>query len=302
MLAALAGGLFVLTRGDSGASGSSGDPTPTPSTSVTPTPTPAPVPPLPLGGTTILPDYFVVAYYGTATTESLGVLGEDTPDGIMPRLREAAAPYAASGRPVQTAYELIATIADGVPGDGDYNHDLSREDVQKYIDAAHRNKTLLVLDIQPGRTDFLEVAKRWKWALRDPWVGLAIDAEWRMGPGEVPGQQIGQVSAEEVNEVTEWLSAIVENNDLPQKLFLIHQFHLTMLPDIDKIEPRPGLAMVHHVDGFGTRHLKMETYHAVERSDLFHMGFKLFYDEDSNMFKAPAILGIRPEIEYVSYQ
>jgi hypothetical protein len=60
--------------------------------------------------------------------------------------------------------------------------------------------------------------------------------------------------------------------------------------------------MVQHVDGFGTRSQKLATYRTVERSDKFHMGFKLFYDEDTDIFKPHGVLRIRPRADFVSYQ
>ncbi len=56
------------------------------------------------------------------------------------------------------------------------------------------------------------------------------------------------------------------------------------------------------MDGFGTRRQKLATYHAVERSDKFHLGFKLFYDEDVHRFHPKEVLGIRPRVAYVGYQ
>ena len=235
---------------------------------------------LPLGGRTIFPGHLLVAYYGTAGTGALGVLGEGTPDRITTRLREAAKPFNASGRTVQIVYELIVTIVDAHPGaDGDYNHDIARSHVERYIKAAHRNRALLVLDLQPGRSDFLTVAKRWRWALRDPWVGLAIDPEWRMAPGQIPARTIGQVNAGEINHVSKWLTRIAIERDQPQKIFMVHQFRKDMVQNIDNVINRPRLAMVQHVDGFGTQSQKLSTYRSVEQSDQFQMGFKLFYDE-----------------------
>ena len=39
----------------------------------------------------------------------------------------------------------------------------------------------VVLDLQPGRTDFLTQAKRYEPLLALPHVGLALDPEWRLG-------------------------------------------------------------------------------------------------------------------------
>ena len=71
---------------------------------------------------------------------------------------------------------------------------------------------------------------------------------------------------------------------------------------IGRIRHRQGLAMLQHADGFGTQSQKLETYHHVERHEQFYMGFKLFYDEDSDLFRPREVLRIKPRIDYVSYQ
>jgi hypothetical protein len=260
-------------------------------------------PQLPFGGTHIYPGRILVAYYGTAGTGALGVLGEGSIPAMTRKLRKQAAGYSRPDRPAQIVYELIVTVADGVPGsDGDYSHDISRDKVETFIRAAHNNKALLVLDLQPGRTDFLTVARRWAWALKDPWVSLALDPEWRMGPGEVPAQTIGHVTADEINKTSAWLETLTRMNHLPDKLLMIHQFRTTMVRNIELVKDRPHLAEIQHVDGFGTQRQKLETYRAVERDPQFRMGFKLFYDEDIDMFRPAEVMRINPKVRYVSYQ
>ncbi|WP_158647926.1 hypothetical protein [Nocardioides houyundeii] len=246
---------------------------------------------------------FLVAYYGTAATGALGVLGETDADTMHSRLRKAAKPFRRKSERIQPVYELIATVADPIPGaDGDYNHDVLHSRVQEYIDAAQRNKALLVLDLQPGRSDFLTVAKRWEWALAHPWVGLALDPEWRMGPDQVPGQSIGSVRAKEVNQVSQWLDDLTAASALPQKVFVLHQFQAAMVGRIKKVADRPNLAEVQHVDGFGTPAQKQATYDAVARPRQFAMGFKLFYDEDSPRMRAGAVRRKLPAVRFVSFQ
>jgi hypothetical protein len=260
--------------------------------------------PLPGGGTRVFAgNRFLVAYYGTGQTAALGVLGESDPDTMDRRLHRAAAPFRRPGLRIGHVYELIVTIADASPGpDGDFSHDIPRAEVQRYIDAAHRNDALLLLDVQPGRSGFLETAQRWEWALRDPWVGLALDPEWRMGPREVPGRTIGQVGAREVNRTSAWLATLTKDHGLPEKLFVVHQFRTDMLPDIDRVHPRAFLAMVQHVDGFGTPGQKLATYHHVARPRQFTMGFKLFYDEDVRRMAPPQVHALRPRVRFVSFQ
>lgn len=275
--------------------------TPAPTQGDEPTPAPAA---LPGGGTKVFGgNHFLVAYYGTGQTPSMGVLGESDPDTMDARLRRAARPFGAPDRPVRRVYELIVTVVDPHPGpDGDYSHDIPRSVVEEYVEAAHRNGALLLLDIQPGRTGFLDVAKRWEWALRDPWVGLALDPEWRMGDHQVPARTIGQVRAAEVNRTSAWLSRLTRDEGLPEKLFVVHQFRTDMVLGIGEVRRRPGLAMVQHVDGFGTRHQKRATYAAVARPRQFTMGFKLFYDEDVDRMGPAAVHALRPRVRFVSFQ
>jgi hypothetical protein len=264
----------------------------------------APVPQLPGGGRRIFGSHrFLVAYYGTAQTGAMGVLGATDPETMQRRLRRAARPFRERGEHIQPVYELIVTVADRSPGrDHDYSHDIPRDLVQRYVSTARRRGALLLLDLQPGRSPFPVVARRWAWALTKPWVGLALDPEWRMGPHEVPARVIGSVRAAEVNRTSLWLSRLVRRRGLPQKLFVLHQFRLTMLPDVRRIAHRPGLAMVQQADGFGTRRQKLATYHAITRPHQFRQGFKLFYHWDAHRFTPRQVRRIRPEVSFVSYQ
>ncbi len=258
---------------------------------------------LPLGGTEIFPHYQLVAFYGTAHTASLGVLGQGTPPRMTKRLRAAARPFRVEGKRIQIVYELIVSVADRHAGsDGTYSHDIPRAYVQKFIDLARRNKALLLLDIQPGRESFLPRARHYRWALRQPFVGLALDPEWRMGPRQVPARTIGHVGAVEINRVSRFVADVAHRNKLPEKLFVIHQFRREMVTNIDRVRTRPGLAMVQHIDGFGSRAQKLATYHHVAEPSQFTMGFKLFYDEDTHLFRPREALAIRPRISFVSYQ
>ncbi|MGI8888508.1 MAG: hypothetical protein ACR2GB_06000, partial [Nocardioidaceae bacterium] len=90
------------------------------------------------------------------------------------------------------------SVADVAPGaDGDYSHLIPRSYVREYVRAARRKRALLVMDFQPGRSTFLSQVKQFSWALEKPFVGVALDPEGRMGPGEVPAQTIGSVGAKE---------------------------------------------------------------------------------------------------------
>jgi hypothetical protein len=259
---------------------------------------------LPGGGRRLFPDRRIVAYYGAPQDDELGALGIGTPAHAARRLERQAKPYATKARPVLPAMELLAVTAAASPGEGSrYNTRQDASIIDRYHRAARKAKALLVLDIQPGRSDFFTEATRLKRWLKEPDVGLALDPEWRMGPGQVPGQVIGHVDAREVNAVSAWLSKIVVRRKLPQKLFLIHQFTNDMVDDT-QLHERAGLAMVLNADGFGTRALKKAKYHSFTSSPrpFFGEGFKLFYREDTNLMKPRQVLRLKPPPDVVVYE
>jgi hypothetical protein len=259
---------------------------------------------LPRGGRRIFPDHRVVAFYGAPQSARLGTLGIGTPTQATKRLRHVARGYAKKTRPALPALELISTIAAAHPGDdGMYRMQQPDAVIARYLRAARRAKALLVLDIQPGRGDFLSEAQRLERWLTEPDVGLALDPEWHVGAGEIPGKVIGSVSAEEVNAVSAYLSAFVTDHDLPDKLFVVHQFTSSMIENKDRVQQRLGLALTMNVDGFGDRSNK-ESKYDLFTSELtrFHNGFKLFYEEDTNLMTPRQVLALRPPPDLVVYE
>jgi hypothetical protein len=272
-----------------------------------PTTTTSPPPPpqkeLPQGGRTVFPQYRVVAYYGTGGTASLGVLGQGAPEEAAEAIDKAAQGFATPDRKVQPAMEFIATVADSYPGpDGAYSHQVDKAKVQQYLDVARRHHQLFILDVQPGQRDFMAAVQPYRDLLSQPDVGLALDAEWRMDPGNVPGSVIGHVGASEVNRVLDWTADLTKAGDLPQKVVLLHMFRAAMITDLGTIAGHPELALVQHLDGFGGVNTKMGIYHAIANPQKFHMGFKLFYKQDQPMLGPPDVLAMQPQPEFVSYQ
>lgn len=268
-----------------------------------PTPTPEPPIELPRGGRTILPDYRVVAYYGAPQDDELGALGIGSPASAVKKLNAQAKGYARKTRPVMPALELIAVVAAADPEEGGrYNLRQSDKVIRRYLKAARKAKALLILDIQPGRSDFFTETKRLRKWLKEPDVSLALDPEWRMGPDEVPGQVIGSVSAQEINVTTDWLNKLTKREKLPQKLVLIHQFTDDMVPE-KEIKKRSELSIVLNVDGFGTQSLKVAKYKEFTKQATGHRhGFKLFYKEDLDTMTPRAVMRLQPRPDVVVYE
>jgi hypothetical protein len=265
---------------------------------------PKPPPELPRGGRRIFPRYRVVGFYGAPQDDALGALGVGSPEKMAARLRKQARPYRGRGRRVLPAFELIAVVASGAPGDdGSYSYRQPPVVIDRYLKAARKEKALLVLDVQPGRANFLREVKRLGPWLEQPDVSLALDPEWRVGPGQVPGKVIGTVSVGEVNRVTRYVRGIVRKNKLPQKLLLIHQFTEDMIPDKQRLLRPRELAVTLNVDGFGDQPNKIAKYAELTSTARgFHHGFKLFYEEDTNLMTPKQVQRLRPRPEVIVYE
>ena len=261
-----------------------------------------PPPTLPSGRRRLFPDHRVVAFYGAPQAAELGVLGIGPPGQVGKRLRRQARPYATRKRPVLPAFELIAVVAANAAGDdGLYRTRQKDAVIRRYLRAARRAKALLVLDIQPGRANFLTEVKALERWLREPDVALALDPEWRMDAGEVPGETIGEVDAREVNAVSAWLSRLVRDRRLPEKLLLVHRFTEDMVERPEALERPPGVVMALNVDGFGTKAEKLAKYRSLVPRR-FRAGFKLFYREDSGLMRPREVLRLRPQPDVVVYE
>jgi hypothetical protein len=259
---------------------------------------------LPGGGRSIFPERRVVAYYGAPQDRELGALGIGPPARVARRLKRQARGYEQPRRPVLPAFELITTIVHADPGeDGDHSARQPHRIVGRYLRAARRNGMLLILDIQPGYAPFMREVRALRRWLKEPDVSVALDPEWSLQPPALPGQEIGSTNASVVNEVSAYMSRIVRDNELPEKLLVVHRFTNDMIEDEAALKRRPGVALTVNVDGFGNRANKRSKYREFTRGRRDrHHGFKLFYSEDTNMMQPRGVLSLRPEPELVVYE
>lgn len=262
---------------------------------------------LPGGGGLLFPGRRMIAFYGHPSGSALGVMGEQPPAEAVARVEEHIENYQPIGdQPVVPAFEIIVTVASEFPGeDGKYTNIGDPEQFIGYIDAITEAGGYAFLDLQPGQSSFLEQAKVYEELLKRPNVGLALDPEWNLQPGERPLQRVGHAEAWEINEVSEWLAELVRENNLPQKGLIVHQFQMQMLRDRDQIKTdHPEISFILHADGHGVPDEKFATWDAVRNglSDDWHMAWKNFIDEDSPMFTPEQTYDIEPRPWFVSYQ
>ncbi|MGB8020591.1 MAG: hypothetical protein WCF04_05140, partial [Candidatus Nanopelagicales bacterium] len=262
---------------------------------------------LPGGGQTVFDGKRYVALYGHPRSKALGALGEQDAVESVARVRKLAGSYARlADEQIVPAFEIIATVATGSAGkDGNYSNEWRVEALRPLVDAAGAAGIYVVLDLQSGRSDFLTQAKLYEELLLLPHVGLAMDPEWRLAADELPLEQIGSVSAAELNEAMAWLSDLTAGHNLPQKMVVLHQFRLSMITERADLDlTHDELAVVVQMDGNGTLGQKLDTWRALQSGapEGLWFGWKNFYDEDRPTPSPVTTFAVTPRPWWVSYQ
>ncbi|KGM15449.1 hypothetical protein N867_08380, partial [Actinotalea fermentans ATCC 43279 = JCM 9966 = DSM 3133] len=249
----------------------------------------------------------MVAMYGSPGIPALGILGEQDVTASIARAQGLAAEYQALTTDVVVpAFEIIATIADRPAGaDGNYSNELPVEAFVPWVEAALEAGVYVVLDLQPGRTDFVTQARLYESLLLYPNVGLALDPEWRLGPDQVHLRQIGSVGIDEVNAVGDYLSELTRTHHLPQKLLVLHQFMQRMVDGRERLDTAdPAVQVLIHVDGQGSQGAKAGTWANILQGAPANVvwGWKNFIHEDVPMATPQQTYQVQPLPHFVSYQ
>ena len=232
----------------------------------------------------------------------------DHPATKTAKLQSFADRYS-SDRGILPVLELIAVVVQAGGGaDGKNRVRVLDSTVDEYLQAARQARGLLLLNIQPGHSDFLTEVRRFERYLREPDVGIALDPEWAMLPKQSPGQFYGQATADSINGVIAYLSTLVADAGLPEKALVYHEVNDYVVKGELAISPLPGVAVIKSVDGLGPKGAKLNTYHFLMRTTAqgVHAGFKLFFDEDrqnGGVLMTPAqVMHLTPRPEYVMYE
>ena len=197
----------------------------------------------------------------------------------------------ARGAPCCPALELLAVIANADAGeDGMYRTRQPDAVIRRYLRAARRHGMLLMLDIQPGRSDFFRETTRLERWLREPDVGLALDPEWRVSAGEVPGpgdrarrRARGQRDLGVAGPARGAPRAAGEAVPHPP----VHRRHGRRHP---AAAPRAGSPWCSTPTASARRPVKKSKYRCVHPrgAGASTSGFKLFYEEDTDLMSPRA--------------
>jgi hypothetical protein len=249
----------------------------------------------------------IVAFYGHPLSKNMGILGRHTKEELDARLSQVAEEYGelSGGRGVRKAFYLIYGTCwpEGEIG-------ILKESVLKeYIEYAQEHDILVFLDHQIGKYDpVASLQKMLPW-LAYPNVHLALDPEWRTTK---PMQEIGTVSADEVNRAQKVMEDyIIENNIAGERMLVIHQFNWVMIKNRENVESNYSrVRLVHCADGFGGPALKKQTYaYNAKATNMPIKAFKLFYNlgipgagYDNPILKPKEVYELSPRPYIIMYQ
>ena len=305
---ALAVFLAWLLRGDGDPSTDAGAEAASAQTAVSATPaapateTPAPTTVRDGCGGSIDGEFFaanqVLSYYGNPYVDTMGILGELSPEDLVASVRDHARAYDALNghRGMVPALHLVYGTAQPEPGrEGKYLLYVDDETLREYIDLACRNKLLIFLDMQIGRSDVEAEVRKVLPYMRDSHVQLALDPEFAMPPGEVPGETIGALDAADINTAQRLVQDYVKEHRLPDKIIVVHQFEDGMITQREMIQDYPRVRLVIDMDGYGPAEIK-EVKYGWYAAPAEYAGIKLFFKHDPDLLSESDVLALNPDV------
>jgi hypothetical protein len=264
----------------------------------------------PLDGA-ILPFKRIVAYYGNLYSKRMGVLGEYPPKELWRKLNLEVKAWekADSTTPVQPAIHYIAVVASGTPGkDGKFRTRMPSHQIDSALAIARMGNAIVFLDVQVAQSNVQAEIPLLEKYLKMKHVHLGIDPEFSMKDGHKPGTKIGTMDASDVNFCSDYLAKLVQKNNLPPKILIVHRFTQGMVRNYKNIKLHPEVQVVMNMDGWGEPVLKRSTYLLyIRKEPVQFTGFKLFYKND--LKKAPHVMltpadlmKLKPHPIYIQYQ
>jgi hypothetical protein len=279
-----------------------GAPAPTVGPQVAATVAPVPTKQLDACGPAVDRDYLAVnqilSYYGNPHVPAMGILGELEPDPLVAKLQAHAGTYDAlnGALGVRPALHFVHATAQPQPGpDGLYLQYEARSTLTRYINLACRHGLLIFIDLQIGRSDVASEVEKVLPYLEQSHVHLALDPEFTMPAGEIPGEAIGAMDAADINAAQDIVERFVEQRGLPDKMLVVHRFTDDMITNSQLIEDFPNIHLVIDMDGFGPAEIKQVKY-GWYAAPAEYSGIKLFFQQDSDLMSEEDVLTLQPDV------
>jgi hypothetical protein len=260
----------------------------------------------------ILPFNRIIAYYGNLYSRQMGILGELPKDSMFRKLKSEVKKWNEADTMISSipALHYIAVTAQGSPGQGNtYRLRMPSKQIDTIISWAKEINALVFLDVQVGLSTIDKELPLLEKYLSLPNVHLGIDPEFSMKTGKKPGSVIGTYDAADVNYAINFLKGIVEKNNLPPKILVVHRFTRPMITNYKQIKLTPEVQVVMNMDGWGIPAKKISTYRSfIYPEPVQFTGFKIFYKNDTKKsgvtkeMQPQDVLKLTPNPVYIQYQ
>lgn len=249
----------------------------------------------------------VFALYGKPGARSMGILGQYGINEIGPVMDEFVKMYdlANGDRGIIPAFYIIYGTCwpEGEIGI------LSESIVRQYVEYALARGWYVYLDHQIGRYSVESAVKKLLPWLKYPNVHLALDPEWRTTK---PMQEIGSVTAAEINTAQKMIQDYLYENSLPgRRMLVVHQFKPKMIMNRGEVRSDFDLVqLIHCADGFGSPSLKKNTYALnAQATNIPLKSFKLFLKPtipnagyDTPLMSPSEVFNLDPRPYLIMYQ
>lgn len=245
--------------------------------------------------------YQLVTFYGSPWGRGLGILGNQPRTDTLRLLQNVVWEYQPfSSQYVMPAYHMVTTVANQNPPE--MRHLVDMPTIEVWVQSANATGVASILDIQPGRMDIMGEVERIKHLLYYPHVHLAIDPEFVMTEEQIPNVHVGQLPADQINQVQAVLQEIAVEIGV-NRVLILHQFKDSMLPDKGAIQNFPNVELVIDSDGTFDTDIKLFNYFQYANEPAFEYGgIKLFYVYDDYLLTPEEVMSLSPQPKIIIYQ
>lgn len=270
-----------------------------------------------------LPNNRVVAAYGivggvdfNGPASSLDML-----TAFLPRLQQLGQQYAQLDptHPVKLGIDLVVNTIQPCSAYPKYCSSWPDDSIiQSYVDFCQQHNLLLFFDLQLGTEPVQDAVMNHvlPYLEKYSFTELALDTEFHFpntpqGYADAAGYPccLGWMNASEINWAINELAQISQQQRLPRKVLVVHEWNPAVLPDKDKIQPNPNVSLVLQSDGFGAVDNKLGDYQAFVQQDLLEYGgYKLFFQYNGGSaydspFQTPQdVMRLFPQPLFISYE
>ena len=270
-----------------------------------------------------LPNNRIVAAYGivggvdfNGPASSLDMLSN-----FLPQLQQLGQQYAALDptHPVKLGIDLVVNTIQPCSAYPKYCSSWPDDSViQTYVDFCQQHNLLLFFDLQLGTEPVKDAVMNHAlpFLQKYPFTELALDTEFHFpntpqGYADAAGYPccLGWMNADEINWASDELAQISQQQQLPRKVLVVHEWNSAVLPDKDKIKLNPNVSLVLQSDGFGYVGTKLGDYQVFVQQDLLQYGgYKLFFQYnggtayDTPLQSPQDVMQLFPQPLFISYE